>query len=63
MTRNDVLALSAPDEEGVTVAKRTDESGAGLGTRKVCMRTVLDQRDDHEIPITNAASPSLARTL
>ena len=45
-----------PDEEGVTVAKRTDESGAGLGTRKVCMRTVLDQRDDYEIPIMDAAA-------
>ena len=47
---------SVPDEEGVTAAKWTDESGAGLGTRKVCMSTVLDQRDDYEIPIMDAAA-------
>ena len=70
---------SVPDEEGVTVAQRTDGSGAGLGTRKVCMRTVLDQRVTTRFPLwtqrqsepcTNALwhpmtmwSPSLTRNV
>ena len=47
---------SGPDGGGVPVAKRVDETDAGLGTRKVCMRTVMDQRDDYDIPIMDAGA-------
>ena len=48
--------LSGPDVGGIPVAKRVDDTDAGLGTRKVCMRTVMDQRDDYDIPIMDAGA-------
>ena len=47
---------SGPDGGGIPVVKRVDDSDAGLGTRKVCMRTVMDQRDDYDIPIMDAGA-------
>ena len=47
---------SEPDGGSLTVTKREDEADAGLGTRKVCMRTVMDQREDYDFPIMDAGA-------